>query len=94
MPELASFSATIYGRVQGVYFRAFVAEHARSLGITGWVRNLPDGGTVEVRAEGERAALEKLLAHIKVGPPGARVERVEVEWPPYTRAFTGFEIRH
>lgn len=94
MPEPASLSATVYGRVQGVYFRAFVAHHARSLSLTGWVQNLPDGRSVALRAEGDRAALEKLLSKLKVGPAEARVDRVEVAWSQYSSAFVDFEIRH
>lgn len=94
MPELASFSATVYGRVQGVSFRAFVAAHARALGVTGWVQNLPDGTTVAVVAEGEKAALDKLFSKLRSGPPGARVDGVEVEWSQYTGDFTNFEVRH
>ena len=47
------------GRVQGVYFRAFVQRHAQALGLAGWARNMPDGGSVEVVAEGPRASLEE-----------------------------------
>ena len=54
--------ALVHGRVQGVYFRAFVQRHAQALGLSGWARNLPDGATVEVVAEGSRAALDGLLA--------------------------------
>ncbi|MBI4295150.1 MAG: acylphosphatase [Chloroflexi bacterium] len=94
MAERASFSATVYGRVQGVYFRAFVARHARSLGIAGWVQNREDGRSVAVKAEGERAALDELLSQLKVGPAEAQVNRVEVEWSKYSGAFSGFAIRH
>ena len=93
MAELASFEATVYGRVQGVFFRAFVQEHAERLGLTGYVRNLWGEG-VEVRAEGGRARLEELLQHLRVGPRGARVERVEVGWVKYTGDFRAFEIRY
>ncbi len=68
------------GRVQGVYFRAFVQRHAQSLGVSGWARNMPDGDTVEVVAEGPRASLEALLAQVRRGPPGSRVDAVEESW--------------
>jgi len=93
MADLALLQATIYGRVQGVFFRAFVAEHAEKLGLSGYVRNLPWGG-VEVVAEGEREKLEKLIGYLKVGPPGARVERVETSWSEYRGDYTGFRIRY
>ncbi|GBD10862.1 Acylphosphatase [bacterium HR23] len=57
MPEGQALHAVIYGRVQGVGFRAFVEARARSLGLRGWVRNLPDGRAVEVWAEGPPQAL-------------------------------------
>ena len=94
MSDLASLSVVVHGRVQGVFFRAFTSRHARDLGLTGYVRNLPGGRAVEVRAEGERLQLEKLLEHLKVGPPGARVEGVEVNWSDYQGGFHQFEMRY
>ncbi len=92
MSELASLSAIVHGRVQGVFFRAFVYHRARALGLTGYVRNLPGGRVVEVRAEGERVKLEELLQHLKVGPPGAMVERVEVDWSGFRGTYPRFEV--
>lgn len=68
------------GRVQGVYFRAWVQRHAAVRRLSGWARNTPDGDTVEVVAEGNRASLEALLAHVRRGPPGSRVDAVEENW--------------
>ncbi len=94
MSELASLSAIVHGRVQGVFFRAFVHQHAIALGLTGYVRNLPGGRAIEVRAEGERVKLEELLQHLKSGPPGARVEGVEVDWSQGRGDFPQFEVRY
>lgn len=69
----------ISGRVQGVAFRAYAEEEARTLALAGWVRNLPDG-RVEVLAEGLRASLARLLEWCREGPPYASVEGVETEW--------------
>ncbi len=69
----------VSGRVQGVGFRYFTVEQARRLGVGGSVRNLPDG-RVEVVAEGDRAALEALVAAVRNGPPGAHVWDVRVDW--------------
>jgi acylphosphatase len=69
----------VSGRVQGVYFRANTRERAQALGLSGWVRNLPDG-RVEIVAEGEEERLSQFLSWVRVGPPAARVEQVEVEW--------------
>lgn len=93
MTDLASFQAIVYGYVQGVFFRDFVSRRARELGLTGYVRNLPDG-TVEVRAEGERKQLEQLIDHLKVGPRLAKVEKVITNWSEYTGNYSGFSIRH
>ncbi len=93
MNELASLQAIVYGYVQGVFFRAFVSRRARELGLTGYVRNLAEG-TVEVQAEGERKQLEKLIGYLKVGPPGARVEKVVTNWSEYTGNYSGFDIRY
>jgi len=93
MDEPASLQAIVYGYVQGVFFRAFVSMRARELGLTGFVRNLPEG-TVEVNAEGERNKLEKLISHLKVGPPGARVEKVVTNWSIHTGSYFDFNIRY
>jgi len=65
--------------VQGVGFRLFVLNEARRLGLGGSVRNRPDG-SVYVVAQGARSGLESLLAALRRGPLGARVERVDTEW--------------
>ena len=71
--EAARFE--VRGRVQGVGFRFYVWRTARSLGLRGWVRNLPDG-TVEVAAAGSPAALRHLEQHLGAGPAQAHVEQV------------------
>ena len=93
MTELVSLQATVYGRVQGVFFRAFVARWARELSLVGYVRNLHDGA-VEVRVEGERQQLEKLVGYLKVGPPAARVDKVVTSWSEYTGDYSGFGVRY
>ena len=69
----------IRGRVQGVFFRAETRDRARSLGLRGWVRNVPDG-TVEAVFEGERERIESLLVWCRRGPALADVDDVEVHW--------------
>jgi acylphosphatase len=93
MSEAVALHAVVYGRVQGVYFRTFVARRGAELGLTGYARNLPDG-TVEVRAEGETKQLQRLLDHLKAGPPAARVEKVDTDWSEHTEGHTAFRIRY
>lgn len=66
----------VHGRVQGVGFRWWTRRTASRLGLTGFVRNLPDG-TVEVRARGPSDALQELEDSLHEGPSSARVRRVE-----------------
>jgi acylphosphatase len=82
----------VSGRVQGVFFRATCEQVATGLGVSGWVRNRPDG-KVEVVAEGERAAVDELLAWCRQGPPRGRVDRVEITDEPVT-GERGFRVRH
>jgi len=93
MSDLASVQAIVYGRVQGVFFRAFAAREAKELGLTGYVRNLP-GEAVEVQAEGERKQLEVLIDCLKVEPPPAKVEKVVTSWSEYTGRYSNFSIRY
>jgi acylphosphatase len=93
MTDMASLRATVHGRVQGVFFRAFVARWARELRLAGYVRNLPDGA-VEVRAEGERQQLERLAGYLKEGPSAARVDEVVTSWSEYTGDYAGFSVRY
>ena len=93
MTNLASVQAIVYGYVQGVYFRDFVSRRARELGLTGYIRNLPEG-TVEVNAEGERKQLEQLIVHLKVGPSSAKVKKVITNWSEYTGSYSRFSIRY
>ena len=70
----------VRGRVQGVGFRWFVREHARTLGLAGRVCNRPDGG-VEVEAEGDQPAIDSLLGFLRGGPRGAEVLGLEMLAP-------------
>jgi acylphosphatase len=84
--------AFVSGKVQGVSFRYYTLQEGRQLGVTGFVRNLPDG-RVEVKAEGERATLEALVQFLHLGSPGASVSKVDVEWQAADHSFTSFDIR-
>ncbi len=83
--------ATVFGRVQGVNFRFYTRDTAENLELTGWVANRYDG-SVEVVAEGPRAALDRLLEFLQQGPPMARVDQVQHEYFPATGEFKHFNI--
>jgi len=82
----------VTGRVQGVFFRAWAREQAEALGVSGWVRNCPDG-RVEAHVEGEEQPVEQMIAHFRRGPPAAQVEDVRL-WDVEPCEFDGFEVRH
>ena len=79
------------GRVQGVFFRDTVRNAAEREGVAGWVRNNPDG-TVEALFEGRPDAVERLVSVVRQGPPGARVEALDVVDEP-DHGIDGFRIR-
>ncbi|MCL4078211.1 acylphosphatase [Coriobacteriia bacterium Es71-Z0120] len=81
----------VSGVVQGVFYRAATVEQARAAGVAGWVRNLPDG-RVEAVLEGPRDAVERVLAWMRIGPPRAVVDRVEVASEP-VEGLAGFSVR-
>lgn len=79
------------GRVQGVFYRDSARREAERLRITGWARNLDDG-RVEVVAEGEEAAVDRLVNWARQGPARARVEKVEIATEKAT-GLKGFAVR-
>jgi len=92
MSELSHVTAMVYGHVQGVFYRVFASRVAKSLGVRGYVQNLPRGG-VEVQAEGDKDKLEELVRQLELGPPEALVEQVDVKWSEFTGQFVRFEVR-
>jgi len=83
----------VSGMVQGVFFRYFTQDAARKLGLTGWVRNLPDG-RVEFVGEGEQGLLNELIKHVKIGPPASHVAKLDLTWEEYSGKFDNFSITH
>jgi len=81
----------IKGKVQGVGFRAFTKEQADRLGVTGYVKNLPDG-RVEALIEGRESLLEEMIRRLKTGPPGAEVKGIEIERVKPTGKYEKFKI--
>ncbi len=82
----------VSGRVQGVFFRGATERRMRELGVTGWVRNLPDG-RVEAVVQGEAAQIDSALAFLREGPRGALVEHVEIRDEPVRDDESDFEVR-
>jgi acylphosphatase len=83
----------IEGRVQGVFYRSFARDIAHVLGLKGWVKNLRDG-RVEALFEGQRDLIERAIKECHMGPPGARVTKVEVEWETFAGDQKGFTVRY
>jgi len=83
----------IDGCVQGVFFRASTKDTAYRLGLTGWVRNLPDGN-VEAVFEGSKEKLQQAVQWCRRGPAGARVIKVEEDWQEYTGEYKSFDIKY
>ena len=81
----------ISGRVQGVGFRWHTREAAQREGVTGWVRNLPDG-RVEAFVEGEAESVDRMERALRQGPGGARVKDVLVDDDEATGPFKDFSI--
>jgi len=88
---MARLHVWVDGRVQGVFFRDSTRRKALELGLSGWVRNLPDG-RVEAVFEGEESLCRQALDFVRTGPPAARVTGVEHRWEE-EEGLDGFEIR-
>jgi acylphosphatase len=81
----------VTGQVQGVFYRAWAQGQARELGISGWIRNCPDG-SVEAHVAGEEHAVTRMIERMHRGPSNARVEDVSVE-DEAPQALGRFELR-
>ena len=75
-PLTHSAQVRIHGKVQGVWFRAWTVVEATALGLRGWVRNRSDG-SVEALFVGDPEAVQAMVGRCRIGPPAARVERIE-----------------
>lgn len=90
-PAESRVRVLVSGRVQGVGYRYSTVHEANRLGVSGWVRNLPDG-RVEAAFEGTKAAVEAMIKWCHKGPPDAVVENVAVEFET-PEGLQGFETR-
>jgi len=93
MKDVLEAHVVVTGRVQGVFFRASTREAANRCGVRGFVRNLP-GPQVEAVLQGERANVEKVIAFLREGPPGAIVTNVAVKWRDAVERHEGFHVRY
>ena len=93
MEDSAQLHMNIRGRVQGVFYRVSARAEASRLGLKGWVRNCPDG-SVELLAQGPRPLCEELLRYCHEGPPGARVEEIDVSWSKASGEYSSFDVRY
>jgi acylphosphatase len=93
MEEKARARLLVSGRVQGVAFRWETQRAANRCGVTGWVRNLPDG-RVEAVVEGSRRQVNALADWCRKGPPVARVDSLDIQWEDYRGEFQAFDITY
>ncbi|MFQ5729295.1 MAG: acylphosphatase [Waddliaceae bacterium] len=89
--ELMELHAIVHGHVQGVFFRAETRDYAQRLGITGTVKNLPDG-TVEIFAQGTRQELDRLLERLQSDSGPGYVNFLEKDYYKPVRNFSEFRI--
>ena len=88
---MATYHVTVSGRVQGVWYRQSCRRRAEQAGVTGWVRNNPDG-TVEAVIEGDQPAVDDVMAWMRSGPSNASVTSFDAQPVPPT-GTTSFEVR-
>ena len=93
MTENKRVHVIVEGRVQGVFFRAYTSDAAKKLGLTGWVRNRPEG-TVEAVIEGDAGSVDTMLHWFYQGSPGSKVTKVRVSEEPPVGDNTTFEIHY
>ncbi len=87
------FRILVYGIVQGVGFRAYTQRVARSYGLNGWVRNLPDG-RVEILVEGDEELLCYFIRDVWRGPRASRVDKLEIIKEEEGESLRGFDIKY
>ncbi len=88
---LKTLHCLISGRVQGVNFRSWTKSQAEKFGLTGWVRNLPDG-KVEVQAQGDEQVLSSFREELNRGPTASRVDNLECRFVDEDQEYTNFDV--
>ena len=87
------FDIKVTGRVQGVGFRYYTQKQAKLFGLTGWVKNLPDG-SVQVLVQGEKPEIETFVDYLRIGPSMARVQNVSISKIEQAEDFVEFNVRY
>ena len=93
MKEYARARIRVYGKVQGVWFRAETQKAAFNFGVAGWVRNNSDG-SVEAVAEGDKNKITSLIDWCQNGSPLSKVDKVEVQWEVYRGEYKSFDVSY
>lgn len=88
--EKSQAHITIHGRVQGVFFRANTVKKAQEIGLTGWVKNQPDG-TVEALVQGPAAKVEELIVFWQKNPGSCKVQDIDIKWEKPVPVLKSFE---
>jgi acylphosphatase len=90
---MTTIKARVKGKVQGVFFRAYIQKEAGKLGIVGWIKNEKDG-SVSLEACGEREKLNQLIERINIGSPASKVEDLDITWIKRSqRKLNDFQIK-
>jgi acylphosphatase len=90
---MTTIKARVKGKVQGVFFRAYIQKEAGKLGIVGWIKNEKDG-SVLLEACGEREKLNQLIERINIGSPASKVEDLDITWIKRSqRKLNDFQIK-
>ena len=92
MGDLLGRHICLSGHVQGVFYRVWAQGHARELGVSGWIRNRPDG-SVEAHLAGDESAVTRMIERMRRGPSNARVDEFSVE-EEAPESLGRFEVRH
>ncbi len=93
MADKVRAHAIIFGRVQGVFFRMETKRSADRIGVSGWVRNRPEG-TVEAVFEGTQTKVEDIITWCWDGPRLAKVENIDITWEAFAGEFERFDVTY
>lgn len=83
----------VIGTVQGVGYRQWTRKLARQRNLEGWVKNHPDGQTVQAVVQGPVSTVERMIELMSMGPPGSRVDKIDVQWISLQNLPGQFEIQ-